>query len=77
MDVFIPERQPKDAVTLTQQLISLGVRGRDAAYLASVLPPENAGAAETTAYLREFEFMVAPKARRSVATLVGFQWRCS
>ena len=37
VEVFVSQREPEKAVSLTDALKALGLRGRDAAYLASTL----------------------------------------
>ena len=49
--------------------------GRDAAYLASIVPPEDESTPEMTRFLSDFEFMVHPSARRGAAALIGLPSR--
>ena len=71
MEVFVSQREPEKAINLTEQLKALGLRGRDAAYLASIaLPPlEDHGAVNQ--YLAEFRYMVSEESRPEAARLIG------
>lgn len=71
MEVFVSQREPEKAVTLTKALKALGLRGRDAAYLASAAlpPPEDRGAIDN--YLAEFRYMVSEECRPEAARLIG------
>jgi hypothetical protein len=71
MEVFVSEQEPDKAVSLTKALKALGLRGRDAAYLASAaLPPaEDRRAVEH--YLAEFRYMVNEESRPEAARLIG------
>jgi hypothetical protein len=71
VELFISDRQPEQAVNLMAKLRALGIEGRDAAYLATVLPPREPGTPEMARYLSEFELMVGPAERQSAAELVG------
>ncbi|MDB5671353.1 MAG: hypothetical protein JWO25_2312 [Alphaproteobacteria bacterium] len=71
MEVFVSQRDPEKAVSLTESLKALGLRGRDAAYLASAAVP---GAGDRNAldhYLTEFRYMVSPERRPAAAELIG------
>ncbi|HMC91699.1 MAG TPA: hypothetical protein VKI45_04485 [Allosphingosinicella sp.] len=70
MEVFVPDRSPAEVAALIRTLRALGLGGRDAAYLASVAPPAEAGP-ERTRYREEFEFMVPPHARAPARTALG------
>ncbi|HEX8534530.1 MAG TPA: hypothetical protein VF662_10205 [Allosphingosinicella sp.] len=72
MEIFVPDRQPQEAIELMGRLIEIGIGGRHAAYLATVAPPQEPGSPEMASYLRDFEFMVHASARQSAATLIGF-----
>jgi hypothetical protein len=73
MEVFVSQREPERAVTLTEALKALGLRGRDAAYLASAaLPPaEDRGAHDH--YIAEFRYMVSEDRRPEAARLIGLR----
>ena len=73
MEIFVPDRTPHETMALMERLRGLGIRGRDAAYLASVKPPEQPGSPEMRAYLRDFELMVDEKARASAAEAIGIE----
>ena len=75
VDIFIPGRTPEDVLALMARLAAIGVGGRDAAYLASVVPPEDESTPEMTRFLSDFEFMVHPSARRGAAALIGLPSR--
>jgi hypothetical protein len=71
MEIFVPDRQPQEALDLMGRLIEIGIGGRHAAYLATVAPPLEPGSPEMASYLKDFEFMVHARARPSAAALVG------
>ena len=73
VEVFASQREPEKAVSLTDALKALGLRGRDAAYLASTLvpPPEDRGAVDH--YLAEFRYMVREESRPEAARLIGLR----
>ena len=71
MEVFIPGRQPDQAFALMARLRELGIGGRDAAYLATVLPPQEWGTPEMACYIKELEFIVALAERPAAARLLG------
>lgn len=73
MEVFQAERSPAEAASLVAKLKGLGLRGRDAAYLASVTPPEAEAAPERARYLEELEFMVPPAVRAAVCAILGIE----
>jgi hypothetical protein len=71
MEQYVPERAPHEALELMAKLNEIGIQGRDAAYLATVVPPRDQATPEMTSFLREFELMVAPASRSSAAMLIG------
>lgn len=71
MEVFEPDRGAAEVAALIGQLRGLGLRGRDAAYLASVAPPPEGQAAERARYVKEFAFMVPAEKRTAAAALLG------
>ena len=71
MEIFVPDRQPQEAIELMGRLVAIGIKGRHAAYLATVAPPQEPGSPEMASYLRDFEFMVQAPARPSAAALIG------
>ena len=73
MEVFVSQRDPEKAVSLTDQLKALGLRGRDAAYLAStsVHAHEDRGAVDH--FLAEFRYMVREESRPEAARLIGLE----
>ncbi len=71
MEIFVPERPADETIVLMHRLLAIGIGGRNAAYLASVKPPEQPGTPEAHMYLREFELMVGAGARAAAAALVG------
>lgn len=73
MEVFVSDRQPDQAMHLMASLRELGIEGRHAAYLATVLPPASPGTPEMDRYLEEFELIVAPAERPVAARLVGLE----
>ncbi len=68
----MPDREPDEAMRMMSRLAAIGISGRDAAYLATVAPPAEAGSPEMIRYLREFEFMVDHPARAAAAAVIGF-----
>ena len=70
MEVFEPSRD-EGVAELIVQLRALGLGGRDAAYLASVLPPTALDPPAETRFRCEFRFMVAPESRAAAARLLG------
>lgn len=73
MEVFVSQREPGDAVTLTRKLKALGLRGRDAAYLASLQLPSGEDRGAIDHYLAEFRYMVAEDRRSEAAKLIGLR----
>lgn len=73
MEVFVAARAPGEAVSLMKRLRKLGMSGRDAAYLASIDPPEAFDPAARANFVAEFEFMVPPAQRSEAARLVGLE----
>ena len=73
MEVFVPSRDDPDAIALIAQLKQLGLAGRDAAYLACVVPPSPSDPSAHENYLSEFRFMVRPDQRAEAARLVGLE----
>jgi hypothetical protein len=73
MEMFVAERSPAEAAALAKRLKALGLRGRDAAYLASVAPPPAEPGPESVRYFEELDFMVPPPARAAVRALLGLQ----
>lgn len=71
MEPFVAERPADEVMLLMRRLIGLGVRGRDAAYLASIVPPADPASPEMAMYLKEFEFIVDEGARLEAAALIG------
>jgi hypothetical protein len=71
MEVFVPSRDEGEVAELMVRLRALGLRGRDAAYLASVLPPSPLDPQADENFRCEFRFMVAPEQREEAARLVG------
>ncbi len=71
MEQYVPDRPPHEAMSLMAKLHEIGIHGRDAAYLATVVPPQDHATPEMTSFLREFELMVAPASRTSAARLIG------
>jgi hypothetical protein len=71
MEVFVSDREPDKAVTLTAKLKALGLRGRDAAYLASAAVPAAEDQNAIDHYLAEFRYMVAEDRRPEAARLIG------
>ena len=71
MEIFVPDRQPQEAMDLMHRLLAIGIRGRHAAYLATVAPPQEPGSPEMASYLKDFEFMVHAPVRSSAAALIG------
>lgn len=71
MEPFMAERPAPEVLALMRRLAALGIRGRDAAYLASIVPPVESGTPEMAMYLKEFEFIVDPAARPAAAALIG------
>lgn len=71
MEVFVSQREPEKAVSLTEQLKALGLRGRDAAYLASAALPPADDRGATDHYLAEFRYMVREENRPEAARLIG------
>ncbi len=75
MEQYVPDRSPHEAMTLMAKLHEIGIHGRDAAYLATIVPPQEAATPEMASFLREFELMVAPASRPSAARLIGMPER--
>ena len=73
MEVFVSQREPRDALTLTRKLKALGLRGRDAAYLASLQLPSKEDRGAVDHYLAEFRYMVAEESRPEAARLIGLR----
>jgi len=73
MEVFVAQRRTEDAVLLVERLKQLGLRGRDAGYLASTLPPGGEDQAVFDNFIAEFRLMVAPEARAEAARLIDLQ----
>ncbi len=71
VEIFVPDREPHETMALVAQLRSIGIRGRHAAYLASVAPPREPGTPEMTMYLKEFDLMVDSAARPAAAEIIG------
>jgi hypothetical protein len=71
VEVFVSQREPEKAVTLTQALKALGLRGRDAAYLASAALPGADDQKARDHYLAEFRYMVSEHSRAEAARLIG------
>jgi hypothetical protein len=71
MEVFVGDRSPGEAALLVAQLKALGLRGRDAAYLASVAPPGAEAGPERARYWEELAFMVPAPKRAAVCALLG------
>ena len=73
MEVFVAQRRAQDAVELVERLKQLGLRGRDAGYLASTLPPGGEDVAVVENFIAEFKLMVAPEARDEAARLIDLR----
>jgi hypothetical protein len=73
MEIFVPDRQPEETMALMARLHAIGIGGRDAAYLASVEPPQEPGTPEMADYVKGFELMVTAAARRPAAALLGLR----
>lgn len=73
MEVFTPHRDTGAVFNLIAGLTALGIRGRDASYLASVEPYGSDDPCVRANYVTEFRFMVAPEKRAAAATLVGLR----
>jgi hypothetical protein len=73
VEVFVSQREPETALSLTAKLKALGLRGRDAAYLASAALPtaEDRGAVDH--YIAEFRYMVSEERRAEAARLIGLR----
>ena len=71
MEVFVSHNEPEKAVNLTAKLKALGLRGRDAAYLASAAVPAPEDRNAVDHYLAEFRYMVTEERRPEVARLIG------
>lgn len=71
MEVFVGDRSPVEAAALVAKLKALGLRGRDAAYLASVAPPPPEAGPEQARYRDELAFMVPAAKRAAVCALLG------
>jgi hypothetical protein len=71
MEVFVSQREPEKAVSLTEQLKALGLRGRDAAYLASAALPGPDDQKALDHYRTEFRYMVTEECRPEAARLIG------
>jgi hypothetical protein len=71
MEVFVSQREPEKALSLTKALKALGLRGRDAAYLASAALPSENDQKALDHYLVEFRYMVAEERRPEAARLIG------
>ena len=71
MEVFEAARGPAEAAALAGRLKALGLRGRDAAYLASIAPPPAKAGPERARYWQELEFMVAAPLRDAACALLG------
>jgi len=70
MEIFVGNRSPAEAAALVPALKALALRGRDAAYLASVAPPAEAGP-ERARWWDELAFMVPAPKRDAVCALLG------
>jgi hypothetical protein len=76
MEIFVPDREDGEVMALMRRLHHLGIRGRDAAYLAGLTPPTELGSPERNNYLKDFQRMVAAESRASAAALIGLGfWR--
>jgi hypothetical protein len=73
MEVFTPDRNGPEALALVARLKQLGIRGRDAAYLASVEFHRTTDECVRENYLAEFRFMVAPDRREEAARLIQLE----
>jgi hypothetical protein len=71
VEVFVSQREPEKALSLTEQLKALGLRGRDAAYLASAALPGPDDQKALDHYLAEFRYMVTEDRRPEAARLIG------
>ncbi|MBV9930090.1 MAG: hypothetical protein JO013_04005 [Alphaproteobacteria bacterium] len=72
MEVFVGDRGAAEATALVARLKALGLRGRDAAYLASAAPPAEAGP-EQARYWKELAFMVPAAKRPAVCAVLGIR----
>jgi hypothetical protein len=73
VEVFIGDRGGAEISGLVAELKALGLRGRDAAYLASIDPYGSVDPEVRANYLREFKVMVGADQRAAAARLVGLQ----
>jgi hypothetical protein len=71
MEVFVGDRSPVEAAPLVAKLKALGLRGRDAAYLASAAPPSPEAGPEQARWWDELAFMVPAAKRSAVCALLG------
>jgi hypothetical protein len=71
MEIFVPDRDSDAVFALIRQLGELGIRGRDASYLASVEPGASLDTAKQDRYRDEFRYIVAPEQRAAAAGLLG------
>lgn len=71
MELFEPQRNPGEAAALAAKLKALGLRGRDASYLASILAPPPEAVPERRRYFEELAFMVPRAAHPAVRALLG------
>jgi hypothetical protein len=73
MELFVAGREGPEVLALVEQLKSLGLSGRDAAYLASVDLPASADPQVRANFVSEFRFMVGAERRVEAARLVGLE----
>ena len=71
MDMFVPDHETGKIMELMRGLEALGIKGRDAAYLACVDSNRSHDPVDRSRYLDEFRFMVHPDQRAAAAVLVG------
>lgn len=71
MEVFTPERESEAIFSLIGQLGALGVRGRDASYLASIAPDATSDPQLRDRYRAEFRYIVPPASQAAAALLLG------
>lgn len=73
MDVFLPDREPDAILELIDRLKAFGLRGRDAAFLASVAPCKSWDEQAHAAYVRDFRFIVPEPHRAAVAEMLQLE----
>lgn len=73
MEMFVPDREPGAILELIDRLKAFGLRGRDAAFLASVAPCPSWDEQTQAAYLRDFRFIVPEPQRAAVAEMLQLE----